>query len=151
MPTMQPDEARAALAAVDRTQADLAALGQCPPWRHTAFGAVMGVLIMGQGVEPPYTWWLFGAAFIGAVGIALHDRRKYGVFVNGYRRGRTRVVALTLVAAMLLVTALQMWLRESGTALALRGLVALAAAAGATWFSVAWNAVFRREMLEAYR
>ncbi|MEO6387409.1 MAG: hypothetical protein ABIT16_02965 [Croceibacterium sp.] len=147
-PMMNSDDARDALAAVDRTRADLASLGLCPPWRHGAFGLVMGMVVLGQGVHAPWMWWLFGASLAGAVVIALHDRRKYGVFVNGYRRGRTRIVALGLVAAMFVAMALEVWLREIGEPLVLR--LALAAVFGgvAIWFSVVWNRTFRREMLD---
>ena len=146
---ISPAEARAALDAMDDARARVAELGLCPPWRHAAFGAVMGMVILGQGVHAPWMWLLYGAGVAGAVTIAIHDRRKYGVFVNGYRRGRTRIVALAMVAAMLLVMGLEVWLRESGAALAVRVAVAVAAAAGATWSSVIWNRVFRREMQEA--
>lgn len=144
---ISPAEARTALDQVDAARADLAHLGLCPPWRHAAFGIVMGLLIMGQGVHAPWMWLLYAAGAAGALVIALHDRRKYGVFVNGYRRGRTRIVALGMVAAMLVVMGLEVWLREIGQPLALRVALAALSAAGASWLSVIWNRTFRREML----
>ena len=108
----------------------------------------MGMVILGQGVHAPWMWLLYAIGIVGAVAIFLHDRRKYGVFVNGYRRGRTRIVALGMAGAMLVVMALEGWLREIGTALTLRMAVAVLAAAGASWLSVVWNRTFRREMLE---
>ena len=47
--TMSPAEARAALESVGATRAQIAAMGLCPPWRHAAFGAVMGLLVLGVG------------------------------------------------------------------------------------------------------
>ena len=41
--TMSPAEARAALDSAAAARAQIAALGLCPPWRHAAFGAVMGL------------------------------------------------------------------------------------------------------------
>ena len=52
--TVSPSEARAALDRVGKTRAQMAALGNCPPWRHAAFGAIMGLLVTGVGFPIGY-------------------------------------------------------------------------------------------------
>jgi hypothetical protein len=78
--------------------------------------------------------------------IVIYDRRRYGMFINGYRKGATRRVTAALLAAMLALIFAQLRLREQGVEawvpFAVAGLAFLAAVAGSVW----WARVFRREM-----
>jgi hypothetical protein len=144
--TISPAEARAALDSAAAARAKIAALGLCPPWRHAAFGAVMGLLILGVG----FSLRVQVACLCLAMGlmavIVVHDRRRYGMFINGYRRGATLPVSGTLLVAMMALLVLQIRLREQGVEawvpVAVAGLAFVVSVAGSVW----WARVFRREM-----
>lgn len=141
-----PEEARAALASAYETRRKLAAAGNYPPGRHIAFG----LLIAFHNALPLLTSWngivqllLFSAAIFA---IYRWDLKTYGVFINGWRRGKTLWVSIFLVTGIMVLFAAQMQLRltSPGSWLSF-GLLALAFAFG-TAGSVLWARVFRREM-----
>lgn len=146
---MDKTEAQAALAAMNEARAHVALVAECPPWRHAAFGAVMAAPVMALGVGQPIQSVLFAGSMIGVLLIARDDRRRTGMFVNGYRKGRTRVVSFGLLAVFLVMIAGEVWLRESGAALAYRIALAALSFVVAVWFSVVWSRIFKREMEEA--
>src|SRR4051794_35104604 len=144
--TMSPAEARAALDSTAAARAQIAALGLCPPWRHAAFGAVMGLLVGGLGFPIAIQLGCTVVALVGVAIIASYDRRRYGVFINGYRRGATRPVVAGLLLAMLALMAAQIYFREHDGAAWVKFAVGGAAFVGAVAGSVWWSRVFRREM-----
>lgn len=144
--TMSPSEARAALDSAAAARAQIAALGLCPPWRHAAFGAVMGLLVGGLGFPLAVQMGCTVVALIGIALIASYDRRRYGMFINGYRRGATRPVVAGLLLALLALMAVQIHFREHGGAPWVKYAVGAAAFVVAVIGSVAWARVFRREM-----
>lgn len=92
------DQARIALAAKSDTQRQLAAASVCPPWRHAAFGLLMGTLVATPAFATPVKYALFGLILLALVIIIRSDRKRMGMFINGYRRGKTRIVAFAMVA-----------------------------------------------------
>ena len=143
---MDRNEAMSALGAIDGAQAALARAADCPPWRHAAFGAVMGTVIGSGGVEPPQSFALLGAAFVGIAAIVVSDRRRMGMFINGYRKGATRPLTFVMLGVMLVIVFAEIHAKEAGLAMATRVGLALIAAAIATAMSVMWQRIFRREM-----
>jgi len=143
---MSPAEARAALESIGATRARIAAVGVCPPWRHAAFGAVMGLLILGLGFPLGVQVACLCVAMGLMVVIVVHDRQRYGMFINGYRKGATRPVTALLLVAMMALMFVQIRLREQGAddwaPFAVAGAAFLVAVAG----SVLWSRAFRREM-----
>ena len=102
MTTMR-DEARAALAAKGTAEQNLAALALCPPWRHAAFAAVMAALVGACGVAVPFRFAILAMVFVAIGLIVQSDRRRLGVFINGYRRGKTRLVTFPMLAIVLVL------------------------------------------------
>lgn len=145
---MNPMEARAALDGVDAAQRELALKAtNCPPWRHAAFGAIMATLVFSQGVAMPLQSVLFVAAMLAVVLLVLDDRRRYGMFVNGYRKGKTLPVSLALLGAMLATMVGEIHARTAGLSLATKlGLAAIAFVV-AVAASVAWNRIYRAELM----
>jgi hypothetical protein len=95
------EEARVALDAKGHAERDLARAAQCPPWRHAVFGLVTSAIVMTPAIPLP---WRFAALALTLVAIGLivaSDRRRMGMFVNGYRRGKTLIVSLSLLAIIL--------------------------------------------------
>ena len=99
--TMSPVEERAALDKVGAARAQIADVGLCPPWRHAAFGAVMSLLILGLGFPLAVQVACLCLAMGLMALIVVHDRRRYGMFINGYRRGKTRWVAFGILLVWL--------------------------------------------------
>ncbi len=100
------DQARAALAAKSDTQRQLAAAAQCPPSRHAAFGLLMWTIIASQAFAQPVKFALLGLMFVAMILIVRWDRRRTGMFINGYRRGKTRIVTFAILAVELGLLAL---------------------------------------------
>ncbi len=144
--TPSPEQARAALASVGDTRNEVAKLGDCPPWRHAAFGGVMGLLVTGAGL--PIAWQVatITIAMAAIVWIKKSDERRYGVFINGYRRGATLPFTILLLLAMLGLVALQISLRGDDVSLAVPLAIGFAAFLAGTGASVIWSRIFRREM-----
>jgi hypothetical protein len=144
--SLSPSEAQAALDSAAAVRAKIAEVGVCPPWRHAAFGAVMSLLIFGAG--EPLAWQT--ASLVIAMGlvalIVSWDRRRYGVFVNGYRKGKTRRAIALLVVGLAGLLVWQIHLREEHAAawvpFAIAGLTFCFATAGSVW----WASLFRQEM-----
>lgn len=92
------EEARAALNAKGAAERQLAKVAECPPWRHALFGLVMAALVATPALALPLrlTALVLILASIGLIVAA--DRRRMGMFVNGYRRGKTLGVTLALLA-----------------------------------------------------
>jgi len=144
---MDTNEAAAALAGVSVAEHRLAdQIGPCPPWRHAAFGFVMALLVGGASLPLPLqsTSVVLGMALI--VLIVRYDRRRYGVFINGYRRGKTLPLTLLLLGGTLALLVAQIHAREAGLTLWTKaGITALAfvyAVAG----SVVWQRTFLAEL-----
>lgn len=145
---MQKDEARAALLALSLGNADFAAAMACPAWRHAAFGALMATLVLAVTVPAPWYLPVYAIAFAGLVWLLRHDRARFGVFVNGYRRGRTLPVTLALLAAELGIVFLAMPTRHLPFP-SPRGLACVAAAfVLATAASVLFQRVWIAEISE---
>jgi hypothetical protein len=144
--SMDKSEAMTALGTIEGAQAALARAADCPPSRHAAFGLLMGSIVMAQGLKPPLSLALLVLSGIGGLLIFQSDRRRMGMFINGYRKAATRPLTLLLLAAMLLMGWGEIAAHENGLSLATR--IGIAAIAGvlAAVASVAWQRTFRREM-----
>ena len=144
---MDSNEAAAALAGVSGAQHRLAdQIGDCPPWRHAAFGFVMALLVGGASLPPllQSTTVVVGMALVAL--IVRYDRRRYGVFINGYRRGKTRIVAFGILAVVLglyAVSVVRGLDHHDHIAPLLLGAVAMVVA---ILGSMLWQRVFVREM-----
>jgi hypothetical protein len=142
---MLHQEAQAALEAKQAAEHRLASAADCPPWRHAVFALLMAALVATTAL--PLALRL-GAAILILVCVAAivqSDRRRMGIFVNGYRRGKTRIVTFALLAAIL---PLYVYSARAGLEgdtlipLLLAGLTFVVSLIG----SIAWQRVFVREL-----
>lgn len=145
---MQPSSAEAteALAAMHASQARLAAAADCPPQRHLIFGLLIGGLVATPALPTFYTLVAEAFIIIGIALVARWDRRRTGMFINGYRAGKTRPVTFAMLGAFLVLYAASVWLsRSEGLRWAslICGVIAVAVGYGA---SIQWQRTFRREM-----
>jgi hypothetical protein len=141
-------EAAEALAAMRQSRERLAAAANCPPERHMAFAVVLGGLVACQAAPPFATLAIEAVLFVCVGLIFLWDRRRTGMFINGYRAGRTRILTFSLLATALALGALGVWLKHG------EGLwwgpipCGLATATIAFFASLVWQGIYRREMTE---
>ena len=100
------DDARAALAAKGNTQRQLAAAAVYPQWRHAIFGVMMSGLVL-VPVLPSGGRIAMFVALLCAVPLIMHaDRKRSGMFINGYRRGKTLYVTFAILVLELMLFAL---------------------------------------------
>lgn len=100
-----PDDAGAAPAAeaMDAVAQARARLGQTARWsvpRHAAFGLIMGTLVASLSLPGAWPVAVIALCALATSAIVRTDRRRDGMFINGYRRGAT----LWVTAAILLVS-----------------------------------------------
>ena len=139
-------EAAEALAAVRGSQAKLVQAASCPPERHLAFAALMTGLVACPAAPYPLMFAIEALIMVGVALVALWDRRRTGVFVNGYRAGRTRWVTFPILLVELGLFAVGYWLAK-GKGMTWAPLVfAIPAFATALGGSVLWGRVWKREL-----
>lgn len=96
---MENFEAASALDAKRQAEMQIAKAAKCPPWRHAIFGLLMGALIASPAFETVARIAIL-VAILACIPLTIHsDRKRMGMFINGYRRGKTRIV----VAGILIV------------------------------------------------
>lgn len=143
---MDHSEALSALDAKRAAEAQMARAANCPPWRHAVFGLMMGGLIAS-----------FAFAFVIRTAIMVivlacipiiirSDRKRMGMFINGYRRGKTRVVTFGILALWLPLYALSVYFSLDRNNHELPLVLGLVGFAMGTAGSVLWQRVFVREM-----
>ena len=140
------DQARAALAAKDDTQRQLAAAAVYPQWRHVIFGVMMGGLVVTPALSSAARIAMF-AAILGAMPLIIRsDRKRSGMFINGYRRGKTLLVTFVMLAVEMGLYSIGMYHAvELGDDRISFLLAPLAVAIG--WIgSIIWQRVFVSEM-----
>ena len=99
------DQARAALAAKGDTQRQLAAAAVYPQWRHAIFGVMMGGLVLVPALPSGARIAMFAALLIAMPLIMRADRERSGMFINGYRRGKTLYVTFAMLALEMMLFA----------------------------------------------
>jgi phosphotransferase system glucose/maltose/N-acetylglucosamine-specific IIC component len=140
------EDALIALQAKNQAERHLAQLSLCPPSRHAAFAAVIAILVVSPALPMPVRFAAIAVAFASIVLIVQWDKKRLGVFINGYRRGKTRLVVIPLlVITMALYLASSYFAEFHGRA---RVALVLAAVAFAVAYigSTIWQRVFVREL-----
>ncbi len=146
MMAITPDQARAALAAKGTAELNLARLAQCPPWRHAAFGGVEAALVATPAFALPLRFATLAMILIAVALIVQSDKRRLGVFINGYRRGKTRLVTFPMLGLLMIFYGASCYFGlargEHSVSLALAVPAFVTGWAG----SVLWQRVFVREL-----
>ena len=102
---METWDAASALEAKKNAEAQMARAATCPPWRHAVFGLLMGGLVATPAFAMPIRTSML-VLILACSPIIIHsDRKRMGMFINGYRRGKTRIVAIgVLIVELTLYT-----------------------------------------------
>lgn len=143
---MDQSEALSALAAKRQAEAQIAKAATCPPWRHALFGLLMGGLIATPAFAFPLRMAILVVILCCIPVIIQSDRKRLGMFINGYRRGKTRIVAIGMLLVELCVYSISVYyglgLNDHVMPLLLGLVGVLIGIAG----SLLWQRVFVREM-----
>jgi len=143
------DEAAAALSAMQASRDNLAAAANCPPLRHLAFAGLMGGLVAAQAAPTLGVIVLEVAMMVGVLGVIAWDRRRTGMFINGYRAGPTRPVTFGLLGFALGALALCDWLKL-GLGIGWAPLVGGVVVAVVAYFaSSIWQRIYLRDLRSA--
>ena len=143
---MDHSEALSALDAKREAEAQMAKAATCPPWRHAVFGLLMGALVASPAFDFPMRMLILILILCSIPLIVHSDRKRMGMFINGYRRGKTRIVAIGILAVELSLYAVSVIRgldhHDHATPLLLGVAGVLIGIAG----SMLWQRVFVREM-----
>ncbi len=141
-------EAADALSAIRTSRRRLVSASDTPPSRHLAFAALMGTLVAAPAVPLPWRFGVMVAIFVGVALVIRWDRRRTGMFINGYRAGRTRKVTFAMLAFSLGLYGVSVWMAD-GRHMIWPSLVLGSIATIGCWFgSRFWCIVFEREMTD---
>jgi hypothetical protein len=142
------EDALRMLAEVQAANNEMAKRAKAPVWYHPALGLLMGGL---AAVQAAPIGWQYGYFVVVGVGLWLLVKaytRKTGMWIYGYRAGRTRIVAValaTLTGATMLTSGWLFHFKHITFApFVAGGIVAVAA----TVAGFVWEAAFRRDMRE---
>lgn len=142
----QDEDALRMLAEIRAANTTMAQRAKAPTWYHPVFGLLMGGLVAVQGQPIPLMIAYYVVMVIGLALLVRAYRRHTGMWVNGYRAGRTRWVAVGLAAITTVANLISVWLvRERGETLAplvFGGLVAVIVTIG----GFVWQAAFRADL-----
>lgn len=141
------DEARAAMAEIRATEQRLAQRMEWPFWRHLAVGLAMGVLMIGQTLEGGASAFVSLGVLLFALWLKNHDKKRHGMFVNGWSRGPTLwVSSVLLVAAVAACLYVNIGMAEPQREQPEFWVLLAAVIAGATAASYLWQVVYQREL-----
>lgn len=87
----EPLEGLAAIQAVNRQMAERA---KAPGWYHWALGGLVGGLCVAQELPMPWPVAYYPLYIVGLLWLMRAYRRHTGMWIPGYRAGRTRWVAI---------------------------------------------------------
>jgi len=141
------ETAAQALAFIEQSRVRLAAASETPPLRHAAFAMLMGLLVASPAVPFPFRIAVLVGIVAAIAWIIRWDRRRMGMFINGYRAGKTRRVTAVLLIAILPLHLASIWLTVDHAIWWAPLPLGVAASVLAWGCSIWWCRVFRHEML----
>jgi hypothetical protein len=149
-PDMNISETDAArmLAEVEAARGDLAHRARAPIWYHPVLGLLAGGLLAVQAAPLAARIAYLPLFAVGLILLVRAYRRKTGMWVSGFRAGRTRWVAVALLVAIWATMGVALWLEwQVGLrgALLVGGLIVTVAT---TIQGFVWEAAFRRDLDE---
>jgi hypothetical protein len=140
------EDALRMLAEVEAARADMAKRAKAPAWYHPALGVLIGGLIAVQGQSLPVMGAFYVLYVIGLVLLVRAYKRRTGMWVSGYRAGRTRWVTLSLAALTMVLGLISIWLvRARGLSVApliFGAIIAVIVTIG----GFVWEAAFRADL-----
>ena len=146
-------DARAAAADLEGVRAarsKMADKTRCPAYMHAVFGALLGSLVASEAASDRGTLVIEGGIVVIAAAIFFVQRRRLGFFINGYRRGRTRPVALAIMVVYLGLFSLAAYLKAANGLRWPAALLGLLMFGLGTMASMLWQVRYRSEMKDRW-
>lgn len=104
-------DARASIEDVQSVRRELADRATCSPaWRITS-AALIGTMFAAQAAPVVIALTLTVGCFAAILVMAVIARKRMGFFINGYRKGRTRTVAIALLVIFEALYLTGIWLK----------------------------------------
>ena len=144
---MDRNEALLALDAVGKTDRKMAEKMRWPMWYHASFGLAEGLIVTGLASEEIGTTAVAGG--VAMIGLLTWQTRKSGMFVSGFRGGRSRpltygIIAFLLAAIVVAFKVVRDHPQETQLAVGLGAIVTLVLTLASLW----WERIYRREVRE---
>ncbi|ATC33958.1 hypothetical protein CA606_17380 [Caulobacter vibrioides] len=145
------EDALRMLAELEAANADLAERAKAPVWYHPALGLLMGGLCAVQAAPVPGMLAYYGVFIAGVVLLVRAYIKRTGLWVSGYRAGRTRWIAVGLATITTGLMLLSAWLlhtrKETLAPFVFAGLIAVIVTIG----GFVWEAAFRADLRDGGR
>jgi hypothetical protein len=147
----ETDEPAASLAALEVANDRLAKRMKWPVWRHMAGGLLLTLIVAAVALPVAAAWIVFFAAILLTVVIVRSDKKRHGMFVSGFQRGRTGWVIAATVALLLgaLKVVSTQWAGNWSDPLLWLTLAVVFA--GTTTLSLLWEQVYRADIRKSLR
>lgn len=140
------EDALRMLAEIEAANTDMAERAKAPIWYHPALGLLMGGLCAVQGAPTPIMFGYYAVFIVGVILLVRAYVKRTGLWVSGYRAGRTRWVAVGLATISTGLMLLSAWLlhvrKEALAPFVFGGLIALIVTIG----GFVWEAAFRADL-----
>lgn len=95
-PQPSPEEARAALADAAAKSAGVERRLESPWWYDLSLAAIMAGFVLSQAAPLPFNLFIVAGGLLALAYLVSLYKRRYGIWVSGYRAGRTRLVTICL-------------------------------------------------------
>lgn len=139
-------DAQTALIALEVTNGRLAERMRWPLWRHAAAGLLMTLIVGSVGLPRGLAMVILLVAIVLTIAIVRDDKKRYGMFVSGYQRGRTAWVTSAIIALNLSAVFFVRTLRDNAVVNAIFWLAMAIVFLGTLMLSIAWERVYRHDI-----
>ena len=140
------DDPRSSLVKLEAINVRLAERMSWPLWRHIAAGVLMTMIVAATGLPRELAAVVFAVSMVLVFAIIRDDKKRHGMFVSGYQRGRTRwIVGAILALALTAVTIVRTQVKRE-TSDPLFWITLAIVFLGITILSLLWEKVYRREI-----
>lgn len=136
------NDPRRTLAALEAIDERLARRMRWPLWRHMAAGLLMSLIVAAAGVPRNLAAAAFAAGLLLVLVIVRDDKKRHGMFVSGYQRGRTKWVVAAIILSTLSGIIVVRTQLSGGIADPLFWVVLAIVFSGTTMLSLLWERVY---------
>lgn len=144
---MTPNEAAAALDAIDRTDKSLAARARWPFLRHAAFGLAEGLIVAAMAQPIARAGAMILVAMLLIIACVADDRRRHGFFVSGWHPVSTRTTTVLVTLFVLLMAAGSAAMRDGSGGATLGFVLGAVTVVICTAASLYWEKVYRAGLM----
>ena len=144
-------DAQTALIGLQITNVRLSERMRWPLWRHAAAGLLMTLIVVSVGLPRGLATFILLMVIVLTIAIVRDDKKRYGMFVSGYQRGRAAWVTGAIIALNLSAVIFVRTLVDNAVVNAMFWLVVAIVFLGTSMLSIAWERVYRHDIREGGR